>query len=126
MNWIRDNVPESDWDSFLENDYPIALSMKFIPKGAGGVKSSQPDLGIPHRIVDLLQSGFSMGGLVSPDIMRYLDLSGRNYSLVADSQLYTGGLAYPFYKEKRAGQPTGHIMFVRGYPIDKFLRLISK
>lgn len=80
----------------------------------------------PPAVVDLLTQGFQSGSIVPDSLVRSLGLKGKNYSLVANGTMNVTGHAYPFYAEKRAGQPTGKIFFVRGFPIDKFMREIGE
>lgn len=87
--------------------------------------STTPKPALSQPIIDALQTGFRTGGKVSDSLVRLLQLNGKNYSLVADGILYARGNAYPFYKEKKAGQPTGNIMFVHGFPIDRLLRELA-
>jgi hypothetical protein len=89
--------------------------------GVFGDTQKPVDLGIPQTILDIIAAGFNTGASIPPQIVRFLKLDGENYSLVADSSLVTAGGAYPFVREKRAGQHTGRIMFVRGYQFSRFL-----
>jgi hypothetical protein len=87
------------------------------PAPTGG----KPDIQIPPLIMNAIASGFETGSGVSDSVVRFLKLDGENYSLVADSSQFTSGFAYPFVKEKRAGRHTGKIMYVRGFPVSRFM-----
>lgn len=74
----------------------------------------------------VLEKGFETGGRVPTNIVVSLRLNDENRSLVADSEQFAMGGAYPFFKDKRAGQYTGAIMFKRGYPINTFMDKMTK
>ncbi len=87
------------------------------PAPTGG----KPDIQIPPIIMNAIASGFETGGPVSEQVVRFLKLDGENYSLVADSTGTNLGFAYPFVKEKRAMKYTGKILYVRGFPVSRFM-----
>lgn len=126
-----------------ENDDPVA-AWKALRQSAGWGDAKQPQptpqmarvepirppestpSGLSPMVVDAVRKGFQTGGVVPDNLVRLLQLNGRNYSLVADGSMYVGRWAYPFYKEKHAGKHTGRVLFVKDFPIDSFLRQLSQ
>lgn len=108
-------------------DDPVARwqAMRQQTQGLGDTGKSRPknysELGISDIAWDLMSKGWQMGTVVPDNIVKFLGLNGKNYSLVSDSILYTGSRAYPFVREKKAGKPTGRIFFVKGYNPNDFL-----
>jgi hypothetical protein len=114
-----------------ESDDPVAQwqAMRAQVPGLGGPKPAELEParpqkpGLPAQAVEMLTAGLRSGGVVPDALARALDLGGRNSSFVADSMLIAGrGGAYPFYREKRAGVPTGRFAFVQGFPVERLLR----
>ena len=138
MPWIEKNVPMAARQDFIDNDLMMAKYMKLVPQAAGAEQHphmAQPTVsstvqmprrgGIPDHIMNMLHNGMRSGGSVHPEVVQFLGLNGRNSSLVADSVMYTAQGAYPFYHEKRAGRPTGRVMFVRDFPVEKLTRMVK-
>jgi hypothetical protein len=133
--WVETEDPVAAWKAMRANAgwssdthampggdvKPLEKTVQLNPPST----SSKPTSNIPQPIVDLLQNGFRTGGTVPDQLVRFLDLGGRNRSFAADSIMHVRGFAYPFYREKKAGQPTGRFMFVQGFPIDRLLRELS-
>lgn len=108
-------------------DDPVARwqAMRQQAQGLGDAGKAKPktasELGISDIVWDLMSKGWGAGTIVPDNLVKFLNLNGRNASLVSDSILYTASRAYPFVKEKRAGKPTGRLFFVKGYNPNDFL-----
>ncbi len=92
-------------------------------------------LKIFERTID---AGFKTGGVVRSNIVKSLGLNDANRSLVADSEQFALGGAYPFYKKKFAGKYETYpedrglevVLYKKGYNIhtfiDKFTNLLKE
>jgi hypothetical protein len=122
------------FEEFLESD-SIAdqwRSMRYSTPGLGSQRVPVPknrtvpkSPGLSNVVVDLLKQGFIDGGILNDSLVKVLNLNPDHNLVAGNLMLAQPTGIYPFVAEKKAGIPTGRIRFVKGFPLEKALKLIQ-